>query len=80
MGDFWKGNGCGEPFKGDSISGGVGFWELEFVAAVVLLGGVNVEAIYTIWGIFLSLLIGFMDDDFCARSGKRSLVEVKIYK
>ena len=25
MRDFWKGNGCGEPFKGDSVYGGVGF-------------------------------------------------------
>ena len=36
MGDLWKGNGCGEPFKGDSVSSRVGFWEVEFVAAVVV--------------------------------------------
>ena len=32
---FWKGNVCLEPFKGDRVSGGVGFWEVSFVAAVV---------------------------------------------
>ena len=34
MREFCKVNGCGEPFKGDSISGRVGFGEVEFVAAV----------------------------------------------
>ena len=34
-GYFWKGNGRGEPFKGDIVSGGVGFGEVEFIAAVL---------------------------------------------
>ena len=35
MGEFWKGNGCGEPFKGDSAYGGVGFGEVAFLAEVM---------------------------------------------
>ena len=33
------------------------------------------EAIYTMQGVCLLLLIGFMDDDFCAGYGKWSLLE-----
>ena len=35
MGDFWKWNDCGEPLKGDSVSGGVGFWEVALVSTVL---------------------------------------------
>ena len=35
MEEFWKRNGCGEPFKCDSVSDEVGFWEVEFVTVVV---------------------------------------------